>query len=114
MNTIEQASAPMTRRMTPKDLEKQDVTTLFWLGSGGILINCRGTVLVIDPVLGVQSDNPEMGEAGKRLLVPPPIEAAALAPAAAVLYTHADYDHLGPEPKYIKERKTDTKISATI
>lgn len=85
-----QASAPMTRFMVAEDLAPQSHTTLFWLGSGGIAVNARGTVLVIDPVLGV-------GEAGKPLLVPPPILAGALAGIDSILYTHADYDHLGPD-----------------
>lgn len=92
-----QASAPMTWKMGSEAFRQQDETSLYWLGSGGILINARGTCLLIDPVLGRKPEDPEISEAGFPFLVPPPLELAELPLVDRVLYTHADYDHMAPQ-----------------
>jgi L-ascorbate metabolism protein UlaG (beta-lactamase superfamily) len=59
-------------------------TTLRWLGMAGFLINSRGTLLAIDPLLG-GFDMP--------LLIDFPIAAEAVPRLDAVLVTHSDNDH---------------------
>ena len=46
-----QAVAPKTVIMTKKDFEDQGNTRVYWLGGGGAMINDRGTVIMIDPLL---------------------------------------------------------------
>ena len=45
-----QAVAPKTVTMTKKDFEDQGNTRVYWLGSGGAMINDHGTVIMIDPL----------------------------------------------------------------
>lgn len=61
-----------------------DHTELRWLGGGGIMLNSRGTALMIDPVLE-GFDMP--------LLFEPPITAGAVPHLDGVLITHIDNDH---------------------
>ena len=89
-------SAPDTRMLTAEDFAPSNETTVYWLGSGGIFINCRGTLLMFDPVLGYKEENPELSEAGFPYLQPPPIAPADVPRLDAVIYTHADYDHMTP------------------
>ena len=70
--------------IVPKDFEPTDRTELRWLGGGGIMLNCRGTVLMIDPVLE-GFDMP--------LLFEPPITAPQVPRLDGVLITHIDNDH---------------------
>ncbi len=51
MNEKGQMVAPVTRRMTADDFENKDGTSIYWLGGGGAMINSRGTIIMIDPVL---------------------------------------------------------------
>jgi len=62
----------------------QDATVLRWLGMAGILINTRGTTVMIDPLLG-GFDMP--------VLIDFPIAAPAVPRLDAVLVTHSDNDH---------------------
>ena len=91
-----QARAPKTIPLTADAFANHGATEVTWLGAAGVLINCRGTVLMIDPVLSILSDDPAISEIGEPLLVEPPIAAADVQRLDAVLYTHADNDHLGP------------------
>ena len=50
MNT-RQAKAPDPIPFGREALQDQPGTTVRWLGGAGALVNCRGTVLLIDPVL---------------------------------------------------------------
>jgi L-ascorbate metabolism protein UlaG (beta-lactamase superfamily) len=59
-------------------------TTLRWLGMAGFLINSRGTLLAVDPLLG-EFDMP--------ILIDFPIAAGAVPKLDAVLVTHSDNDH---------------------
>lgn len=59
-------------------------TELRWLGSGGVMLNSRGTVLMIDPVLE-GFDMP--------LLFEPPIAAPQVPHLDGVLITRIDNDH---------------------
>ncbi len=90
-----QTLAPPTRPI-PSSAFATDITTttLYWLGGSGFMLNARGTVLLVDPAIAMDPERPDRGETGHRLLVPLPIEAAAVPRADAILYTHADADHL--------------------
>lgn len=77
--------------------ERQD-TVVTWLGMAGVLVNARGTILLVDPLIavtGVTPDGQQVVESGDRLKVALPIEAEEVPRADAVLYTHADGDHFG-------------------
>lgn len=91
-----QARASQAKPMGAAAFGAQQTTTVTWLGAAGVLINCRGTLVMIDPVLSVTSDDPAISETGEPLLVELPIAPAAIPNLDAVLYTHADNDHLGP------------------
>ena len=71
-------------------------TTVTWLSGAGFLVNCRGTCLLIDPVLTKDPKDSSRSEAGLPLKVDFPILADAIPAHCHVLYTHADADHLGP------------------
>ena len=91
-----QTRAPQTIPLSAGWDRDNGETQVYWLGAAGVLVNCRGTVVMIDPVLSITSDDPAVSEIGEPLLVAPPIEASAVGKLDAVLYTHADNDHLGP------------------
>jgi L-ascorbate metabolism protein UlaG (beta-lactamase superfamily) len=69
-------------------------TALWWLTNAGFLVNSRGTVLMIDPVILLDPDSPGTSETGMRLLVDLPLLASEVPRLDAVLYTHSDDDHL--------------------
>jgi L-ascorbate metabolism protein UlaG (beta-lactamase superfamily) len=71
-------------------------TILTWLGMAGVMINVRGTILLIDPLVSISMVNEEaLCEGEHRLKLPLPIEAKNIPKVDAVLYTHADFDHFG-------------------
>jgi L-ascorbate metabolism protein UlaG (beta-lactamase superfamily) len=72
-------------------------TALWWLTNAGFLINARGTLVMIDPVIWQDPEAPGVMEMGYRMLVPFPIVASQVPRLDLVLYTHADEDHLGPK-----------------
>lgn len=51
LNDKGQMCAPATVKMTAKDFEAHEYTSVYWLGGGGAMINSRGTVIMIDPLL---------------------------------------------------------------
>lgn len=79
-----QAMPGPVQPILPEDFAPIDHTELRWLGGGGIMVNCRGTVLMIDPVLE-GFDMP--------LLFGPPITAPQTPRLDGVLVTHTDNDH---------------------
>ena len=79
-----QAKAPRTVPLGPDAFRPSSGTTLYWLGMGGFLINSRGTLLAIDPLLQ-DFDMPIMIEF--------PVATADVPHLDAVLVTHADNDH---------------------
>ena len=81
-----QAKAPATRSFGVEAFQASETTELRWLGMAGVLINSRGTVLMIDPVLR-DFDMP--------ILIEMPIMADAVPRLDAVLVTHGDNDHYG-------------------
>jgi L-ascorbate metabolism protein UlaG (beta-lactamase superfamily) len=74
---------------------RQD-TLLSWLGMAGILVNARGTILLVDPLIATMTVNDQvLCEGEYRLKVPLPVEASEVPRVDVVLYTHADSDHFG-------------------
>lgn len=76
--------APTTQPFDGEAFGDSSGTTLRWLGMAGFLINARGTVLMVDPLLG-GFDMPT--------LVDFPISPADVPHVDAVLVTHSDNDH---------------------
>lgn len=91
-----QAKAPETVPISQEAFQPADGTTVRWLTGSGFLVNSRGTVIMIDPVLAMQPGSSEIGELGMRLLNPLPLEAKDVPGLDAVFYTHTDGDHLAP------------------
>src|SRR4028119_401956 len=88
-----QARPQATQALSLKDFETCDETTVYWLSAAGVLINSRGTTIMIDPILSVKEDDPSRSEIdGKLLLAPPPIMADQVQKLDAILYTHSDGD----------------------
>ncbi|MGO4807200.1 MBL fold metallo-hydrolase [Arthrobacter sp. 2MCAF15] len=79
-----QAAAPATQPFGAESFQPSDQTILRWLGMAGFMINVRGTVLMVDPVLG-GFDMP--------LLIDLPISPTTVPRLDAVLVTHSDNDH---------------------
>ena len=85
-----------TQIISPSFFEPREDTIFAWLGMAGVLINARGTILLVDPLISLANrDDPTLCESGYRLKIPLPIEAKDIPRADAVLYTHADSDHFG-------------------
>ena len=86
----------ITSRIEESFFNNQDRTVVTWLGMAGALINARGVVILIDPLItAVEKDGQQFSEDGHRLKVPLPIQAHEVSRADFVCYTHADDDHLG-------------------
>ncbi|MDK1032416.1 MAG: MBL fold metallo-hydrolase [Planctomycetia bacterium] len=84
----------VSQPIEPSFFEQADSTLLTWLGMAGALINVRGTILLIDPLITlIEQDGETLCEGGHRLKISLPIEAADVPRADAVMYTHADGDH---------------------
>jgi L-ascorbate metabolism protein UlaG (beta-lactamase superfamily) len=91
--------------------DKREDTLVTWLGMAGALINCRGTIIFIDPLISYGASN-EMCETGNRLLVPLPITADNVPKADIICYTHADADHFAEKTaKILNSRLKPTFIS---
>jgi len=116
-----QASA----KITIDDFSLQEGITIWWLTNAGFMINCQGKILFIDPAISLKNDDdPTVIADGEPLLLELPLQAKDVPELHAVLYTHADEDHLcvktarllketgtiyfGPPP--VKERLTSTGI----
>ncbi|WP_312731341.1 MBL fold metallo-hydrolase [Enterococcus sp.] len=86
MTNAKQAMPPKTIFFHEDAFQKTDQTIIRWLGNSGILLNSRGTCIMVDPVLE-GFDLP--------LLIDLPIKPAAVPHLDAVLITHSDNDHYG-------------------
>lgn len=97
----------------PSFFAPQAHTTLTWLGMAGALINARGTILLIDPlILSSASNGVLTSEAGYRLKVPLPIQAGEVPQADLVMYTHADDDHFGKQSALALAERTACRFLA--
>lgn len=90
---------------------KRDDTIFTWLGMAGALINCRGTIIFIDPLISYGADN-ETCETGNRLLVPLPVTADKVPKTDIVCYTHADSDHYAEKTAKILDSRLAPKFIA--
>ena len=91
-----QAKAPDPIPITASDFETSDKTAVYWLTGAGIMLNSRGTVIVVDPILSFISEDPYLSEVeGTPQYTMPPIKAKDIVRADAVLFTHTDADHFG-------------------
>jgi L-ascorbate metabolism protein UlaG (beta-lactamase superfamily) len=80
--------------IAPSFFEPRHDTVFTWLGSAGVLVNARGTIVLIDPLITMIDRNGELiAETGHRLKFPFPIRASEIPRVDAVLYTHLDGDH---------------------
>lgn len=108
------ATRLVTRVMQESDFGAQGHTSLAWLGMAGVMINARGTVVLIDPLLvavrGV--DGEVVSETGHRFRVPLPIEAERVPRVDAVLYTHEDGDHFARPTVETLERRCRPRFVA--
>ncbi|MBE0696770.1 MAG: MBL fold metallo-hydrolase, partial [Anaerolineaceae bacterium] len=86
-----------TQPILPTFFEARERTLVTWLGMAGALINVRGTILLIDPLIStIEKDGQIVSEEGDyRFKVPLPVEAKDLPRVDLVMYTHADDDHFG-------------------
>ena len=97
-NGKEEATAPklQTQRIPYSFFSERQDTIVTWLGMAGVLINVRGTVIAIDPLITLAPvDGEPRCEGHYRLTVPLPLESKDVPRLDAVLYTHADGDHFG-------------------
>ncbi len=84
----------------------RDDTVLTWLGMAGVAINARGTVVLIDPLITSSvKDGRQICECGRGLKIDLPIHADDVPAADAILYTHADDDHFGPQSARTLQRR---------
>ena len=86
----------VTKPMDATAFSNRGDTAVTWLGGAGFLVNSRGTVILIDPVLSLSPDKEGCSEAGLKLKTALPIQAQQVLRVDYVLYTHSDIDHLGP------------------
>lgn len=79
-----QVRAPKTHKFDKTAFSPENGTVIRWLGNAGAMINCRGTNIMIDPVLS-GFDMP--------LLIDMPILEEEVPSLDAILLTHCDNDH---------------------
>ncbi len=92
-----QAKAPDPIPLTPDAFINNNDTAVYWLTGAGILINSHGTIILVDPVLSLESFDPPISEIeGTPQYVMPPLSVEDIKKLDAILYTHADTDHMGP------------------
>lgn len=86
-----------SRPIASSFFDRRDDTAITWLGMAGIMINTRGTIILIDPLLTSvhRTRTVQDAETGHHLCFPWPIKARKIPRAEAVLYTHTDADHFG-------------------
>lgn len=97
MNELIQTLAPESVPLDMEVFSRSDLTTVVWLAGAGFLINARGTVILVDPLLTMMPGKDHVCETGMGMRVDYPIAAADIPRVDVVLYTHSDDDHLGPE-----------------
>jgi L-ascorbate metabolism protein UlaG (beta-lactamase superfamily) len=97
----------------PSFFIEQETTTLTWLGMAGAIVNARGVILFIDPLLiSIEKDGKQFSEVGYPLKIPLPIQANAIPRADLVMYTHADDDHFGPQSAKTLAENTQCRFLA--
>lgn len=89
--------APPTEPIPASAFDKQDCTTLYWLGGGGFMLNARGTIILVDPILELKCEDPMTDAAGHLMLRPFPMFTKDVVRCDMILFTHDDGDHANPE-----------------
>ena len=92
---------------------KREDTVAAWLGMAGVVVNSRGTVIMIDPLITmIDRDGQRINEGGFPQKVPLPIESNKVPRLDAVCYTHVHADHFRvPTAKVLEERLKPLFIS---
>lgn len=103
--------AKTTVPIPPSAFDPREDTVLYWLGGGGFLLNSRGTILMLDPVIETDGQTPRMAETGQKMLMDFPLSARQVPRCDAVLYTHADLDHVGPATSRILSEKRIRRLA---
>lgn len=88
INEKGQALAPLTQKMTASAFDINRSCDIYWLGGGGMMMNCCGTILMIDPQLA-GFDMP--------ILRQPPLLPEEVLKLDGLLITHIDSDHYSEE-----------------
>jgi L-ascorbate metabolism protein UlaG (beta-lactamase superfamily) len=96
MNEWRNVSAKKTVPIGNEAFETIEHTAVYWLGGAGFLINSRGKIFLLDPVLLTQPNAPGVSEFGLKLKIDFPLSPDRIPRLDAVFYTHPDADHLGP------------------
>jgi len=102
-----------TQKITASFFNHHTATQLVWLGMAGILINTRGTIFLVDPLITMENSRGEtLCEGLYRLKTPLPIEAIEMPRVDLVLYTHADNDHYGALTAQVFANQTQCRFMA--
>ncbi len=102
------------RRIPPSFFEPRADTVVTWLGMAGLLVNARGTILMVDPlIMVVERDGRTYSESDLPLKLPfLPLVCDEVIRLDALLYTHADNDHFGQRTaKMLHERLEPTFLA---
>jgi len=103
-----------TKEISPAFFSDRENTVVTWLGMAGALINARGTILFIDPLITLAPSNGElMCEGHYRLKVPLPIEFQDIPRVDVVMYTHGDADHYGRLTAEMFANRSSARFLAT-
>ncbi len=98
--------ALQTQPIPPQFFVQHDDTAVVWLGNAGALIQSRGTVVLIDPLIAmIERNGREVLESGHRLKRPLPITAGTIPRVDAMLCTHTDIDHFGAQTAAILDQR---------
>ncbi len=88
--------APNTQFFAEEAFEKSNDTTIRWMGVGAAMINCRGTCIMIDPMLK---------DVNMPMLIDFPISVEQIPFLDGLLVTHIDRDHYSlPTCLAVKDR----------
>ncbi|MCL2641563.1 MAG: MBL fold metallo-hydrolase [Phycisphaerales bacterium] len=88
------------QKIPPSFFQDRRDTAIAWLGMAGLLVNSRGKIMMIDPLLTLIDRDGEGGqrwsETHLRMLLPElPLETDGVKKLDLVMYTHAEDDHFG-------------------
>jgi len=102
-----------SQKIPPSFFGPRSDTVVTWLGMAGVLVNCRGTALLIDPLITlVESEGEMLCEGHYRLRTPLPIESRQMPHIDVVLFTHADGDHFSRVTAEVFAARETTKFVA--
>ena len=92
----EQRAAGPVVPLTNEAFGPDNETAVYWMTSASVLINSHGTTIMVDPNFAVLDEEIPLSEVfGMKLIAMPPIRTNEIKKIDAILYTHADEDHLG-------------------